>query len=207
MAIADQLVRNGQVRRGQLGVIIQDVTRDMARALGLDAPGGALIAQVMPGGAAEVADLRPREVIVALDGAAIPDGVALRYQIGLRPPDQEISLDILREGKRMSVAVVPRAAEQTPTNQRLGQDEAEQPPCLQGLFLKEDQHGVMVSGVAPASGAARAGRMVGDRIIAVGTTPTNKINQFRDAVAAASIDDPVLIEVERQGSALFLTLP
>lgn len=59
MAIADQLVRDGQVRRGQLGVIIQDVTPDMARALDLDDHGGALVAQVMPGRAAMAAGLQP----------------------------------------------------------------------------------------------------------------------------------------------------
>ncbi|MDO8985963.1 Do family serine endopeptidase [Cypionkella sp.] len=207
MAIADQLVRDGQVRRGQLGVFIQDVTPGLARALDLDAPGGALVAQVMPGGPAEAAGLRPRDVIVALDGVVVTDPAALRYQIGLRSPDQKITLDIARDGKRMMVEAVLAAKDQTLTQQRLRTSGEAEPSRLQGLALAEDQRGSMVAAVEPASGAARAGLMVGDRIIAVGSTKVDRIDQFRDAVTAAAPDDPILIEVERQGTPVLLALP
>lgn len=207
MAIAEQLVRDGQVRRGQLGVIIQDVTPDMARALDLDDADGALVAHVMPGGAAMAAGLQPRDVIVALDGVAITDAAALRYQIGLRSPDQSIALDIIRDGERISLQAVLAAAAKTMQQQRMGTPEVEQLQRLQGLSLTEDQRGIMVTGVSPASDAARAGVMTGDRIIAVGNTPVSRIDQFRDAVAAAPPDDPMLIEVERQGTPFLLAIP
>lgn len=207
MKIAEQLVSEGQVRRGQLGVIIQDVTPDIARALNLDSPGGALIAQVVPGGSAEVAGLQSRDVIVALDGVAIPDAAALRYQIGLRSPDQRITLDITRDGRSMTAEAVLGAEDQ-----RMGQKpsktaEAEQPQRLQGLSLTEDQRGITVMGVAAGSGAARAGMQIGDRIVTVGNTPVSRIDQLLGAVAAASPDDPVLIEVERRGTPFLLALP
>ncbi|MDP1576022.1 MAG: PDZ domain-containing protein, partial [Cypionkella sp.] len=195
------------VRRGQLGVFIQDVTPGLARALDLDAPGGALVAQVMPGGPAEAAGLRPRDVIVALDGVVVTDPAALRYQIGLRSPDQKITLDIARDGKRMMVEAVLAAKDQTLTQQRLRTSGEAEPSRLQGLALAEDQRGSMVAAVEPASGAARAGLMVGDRIIAVGSTKVDRIDQFRDAVTAAAPDDPILIEVERQGTPVLLALP
>ena len=207
MAISDQLVHGGQVRRGQLGVIIQDMTTDMARALGLDAQSGALVAQVIRGGAAEAAGLRPRDVIVALDGTAVADAAALRYQIGLRTPEQTITLDILRDGKPMSMGVVLGAADQTIRQRHTGRGIAGQPPRLQGLSLSEDQRGIMVMDVAQTSSAARAGLMTGDRFVSVGNTPVNRIDQLRDAVAAASPDDPVLIEIERQGTRVLLALP
>ncbi|MDP1576856.1 MAG: PDZ domain-containing protein, partial [Cypionkella sp.] len=121
IAIADQLVRDGQVRRGQLGVIIQDVTPDLVRALGLEAPSGALVAQVMPEGAAMAAGLQPRDVIVAPDGVAVTDSAALRYQIGLRSPDQTVTLDIFSGVKRMSLQAVLGAADRTVRQQRLGE--------------------------------------------------------------------------------------
>lgn len=207
MAIADQLVHDGQVRRGQLGVIIQDVTPDMARALALDTPDGALIARVMPGGAAEVAGLRARDVIVALDGLAVRDAGALRYQIGLRSPDQKVTLDVIREGKLMSIEAVLGATDPTARQRRSEKAEAEQPQRLQGLSLTEDERGIVVNAVAPASGAARAGVRADDRIIAVGNTPVDRIDQLRDTIAAAPPDDPILIEVERQGTPFFLALP
>jgi serine protease DegQ len=207
IAIADQLVRDGQVRRGQLGVIIQDVTPDLVRALGLEAPGGALVAQVMPEGAAMAAGLQPRDVIVALDGVAVTDSAALRYQIGLRSPDQTVTLDIFRGVKRMSLQAVLGAADRTVRQQRLGTTAAEQLHRLQGLSLTEDQRGVMVMGVTPGSGAARSGLMVGDRIVAVENTQVNRINQLRAIISGAPPDTPVLIEVERQGTPFLLALP
>ena len=207
MTIADQLVRDGRVRRGQLGIIIQDVTPDISHALDLDAPGGALIAQVMPGGPAEAAGLRQRDVIIALDGVAVPDAAALRFQIGLRSPDQMVALDILRDGERMSVEAVLQVADRPMRPRRAGPGEAEHLLRLQGLSLTEDQGGIMVAGVAPMSAAARAGIMVGDRIVAVGNTKVNRIEQLHEAVTAAPPDRPVLIEVDRQGTPFLLALP
>ena len=207
MTIADQLVRDGQVQRGQLGIIIQDVTPDIARALDLDAPGGALITQVMPGGPAEAAGLQPRDVIVALDGLEVPDAAALRFQIGLRAPDRTVALDILRAGERMSVEAVLQVADRPMRPRRAGPGEAENLLRLQGLSLTEDQGGIMVAGVAPMSAAARAGIMAGDRIVAVGNTKVNRIEQLHEAVTAAPPDRPVLIEVDRQGTPFLLALP
>ena len=207
MAIADRLVRDGQVQRGQLGVIIQDVTPDLAKAFGLEAPGGALIAQIVPKGAAEAAGLQARDVIVALDGAVVTDAADLRYLIGLRSPAQTITLDIIRDGKRLSVEAVLTERDQAQFQNRLRAGDAGQPPRLQGLSLSEDQRGIVVMAVAPVSAAARAGLMPGDRIVAVGNTPVSRIEQFRDAIAAATPDGPVLIEVERQGAPVLLALP
>ena len=207
MTIADQLVRDGQVQRGQLGIIIQDVTPDIARALDLDAPGGALIAKVMPGGPAEAAGLRQRDVIIALDGVAVPDAAALRFQIGLRSPDQMVALDILRDGERMSVEAVLQVADRPMRPRRAGPGEAENLLRLQGLSLTEDQGGIMVAGVAPMSAGARAGMKVGDHIVTVGNTKVNRIEQLHEAVTAAPPDRPVLIEVDRQGTPFLLALP
>lgn len=207
MAIAGQLVRDGQVRRGQIGVIIQDVTSDMARALGLDAPDGALVAQVVHGGPAEAAGLQPRDVIVALDGVPVSDAAALRYQIGLRSPDENVTLEVIRDGKRLSVEVVLKQADRAMRQQRPQMGGAEQLNRLQGLTLTEDQGGIMVVGIAPMSPAARAGLIVGDRIMAVAKTPVSRLDQLRDAIAAAPAGDPVLIEVERHGAPYFIALP
>jgi S1-C subfamily serine protease len=188
-------------------MIMQDVTPDMARALDLDAPEGALIAQVMPGGPTGSAGLRPRDVIAALDGVAVTDAATLRCQIGLRSPDQKVVLDFARDGKRMVVESVLGAADQTARQRRSQAAEAEQSQRLQGLSLAEDERGITVVRVARTTGAARAGMQAGDRIVTVGNTPVNRIVQLRDAVVAAPPDDPVLIEVDRQGTPFLRALP
>jgi Do/DeqQ family serine protease len=207
MAITERLVRDGQVRRGQLGVIVQDVTPDMARVLGLETVGGALIARVMPQSAAAAAGLQPRDVIAALDGEKVPDAAALRYLISLQSPEQKVTLEIIRDGKRMPVKVVLRQADRAMGRQRPETAEAENLQRLQGLTLTEDQGGITVVGIAQMSDAARAGLLVGDRIVAVADTPVSRLDQLRDAIATAPPGDPVLIEVHRQGTPFLLALP
>ncbi len=207
MAIADQLVREGQVRRGKLGVIVQDLTPDLARALGLEPAKGALVAQVVPGGAAEMAGLLARDVILALDATPVPDAATLRFLIGQRSPDQAVTLDILRDGRRMAVNAVLGQSEQSESQGRAGKSKAEQSPRLQGLSLAEDHQGIVVVAVSPISAAARAGLLVGDRIIAVQQTPVSRIAQLRAAIAAVPVGDAVLIEVERQGVPFLVALP
>jgi S1-C subfamily serine protease len=179
----------------------------MARVLGLETVGGALIAQVMPQSAAAAAGLQPRDVIAALDGEKVPDAAALRNLISLQSPEQPVTLEIIRDGKRIPVKVVLRQANRAMERQRPETVGAEQLHRLQGLSLTEDQGGITVAGVAPMSGAARAGLLVGDRIVAVANTPVSRLDQLRDAIAAAPPDKPVLIEVQRQGTPFFLALP
>ncbi len=133
--------------------------------------------------------------------------MTLRYQIGLRSPGENVTLEVIRDGKRISVEVVLTQADRAMGLQRSETAEAEQLNRLQGLTLTEDQGGITVVGIAPMSEAARAGLMVGDRIVAVANTPVFQLDQLRDAIAAAPPGDPVLIEVDRQGTPFFVALP
>ena len=105
-----QILDYGEVRRGELGVLIRDLTPELAESLGLDLAGGAVIAAVMPGSAAESAGLRKDDVVVALDGEAVRNAAELRNEVGLLPPGRKIRLEILREGRRRNVEVVIREA-------------------------------------------------------------------------------------------------
>lgn len=104
-AVMNQLVEHGEVRRGRLGVAIQDLTPDIAESLNLDDVEGALIAGVENGGPAERAGLRPGDVVVAVDGRPVRSGTDLRNQIGLVRLGSTVKLDVVRGGKQQSVAV------------------------------------------------------------------------------------------------------
>ena len=82
-AVMVQLVEHGEVRRGQLGVAIQELTPELAAAFGLKQPGGAVIAEVIPGSAADRAGLVAGDIVVAVNGKPIGSGSALRNAIGL----------------------------------------------------------------------------------------------------------------------------
>lgn len=108
--------------------------------------------------------------------------VAIGNPFGL---EQAITLGIARDGKPMTVAAILGHADRTTPQSGLESAETDPLHHLQGLSLTEDQRRIMVENVAPASNADRAGLMAGNRITAVENTPVTRIDQIRDAVAAA----------------------
>jgi Do/DeqQ family serine protease len=163
-----QLLRFGEVRRGRIGVVIQDLDPDAAAALGLAADAGAMIARVEPGSAAERAGLRGGDVVLAVDGEAIGGSTELRNRIGLVEADRSVTLDVLRDGRRREVAVkVEPLAAAVP---------AVVAPALAGATLADlpPDHpaygqidGVLVVQVARDSPAAAIGLRRGDVILGV----------------------------------------
>ena len=104
--VMDQIVEFGEVRRGQLGVIIQDLTPDLSKRLRLKALRGALIAEVAKGSPAEKAGLEPGDVIIGIDGQNVRSAADLRNKIGLKRIGDEVELEIVRSGENRRVAVV-----------------------------------------------------------------------------------------------------
>jgi Do/DeqQ family serine protease len=103
--VMEQLLANGKVRRGQLGVAIQPVTPDQAAKLGLTGPKGVVIASVAPQGAAARAGLRPDDIIVAFQGDQVSDGNTLRNRIASTAPGSTVKLTILRNGEERQLEV------------------------------------------------------------------------------------------------------
>jgi S1-C subfamily serine protease len=117
-AVVAQLIQHGRVERGQLGVSIQDLTPDLAQAMGVSQTGGAVVAAVSAGSPAEKAGLKPRDVIVAVNNQSIRDSAELRNTIGLTPVGTEVQLKLLRDGKPMTVtATIGRAPAPAPQAQ------------------------------------------------------------------------------------------
>ena len=105
-AVMDQLLRFGEVRRGRIGVVIQDLAPDAAAAMGLGADPGALIARVEPAFARRARGLREGDVVLAVDGVAV-HGSTASCATGSRLVEAErsVALDILRDGRRVQLAV------------------------------------------------------------------------------------------------------
>ena len=158
-SVMDQLLRFGQVKRGRIGVVIQDLDPEAAEALGLAADAGAMIARVEPGSPAERAGLRGGDVVLAVDGQPVQGSSELRNRIGLVEADRSVRLDILRDGRRsrVSVAVTPiaaAAATATTAPQLAGAALGEIPP---GHPAYGQVEGVLVTQVARNSPAAAVG--------------------------------------------------
>ncbi|MGH7029575.1 MAG: Do family serine endopeptidase [Stellaceae bacterium] len=117
--VMDQLIRYGEVRRGRIGVAIQDLTPDLARALGTTRTEGALIARVEPSSPAERAGLRSSDLVVAVNGTPVHSAADLRNRIGLSPIGEEVTLTVDRGTAQRQVTV--RIGRAPAERQRLGQ--------------------------------------------------------------------------------------
>jgi len=118
--VMEQLVRYGEVKRGRIGVAIQDLTPDLARAMSTRHTTGAVIARVDAGSPAEQAGLKTGDLVVAANGVPIRSGTQLRNMIGLSRIGEEVDLTIDRRGaeQRVPVRIAQASATASTTQQR-----------------------------------------------------------------------------------------
>ena len=102
--VMEQLIRFGEIRRGRLGVTVQDVTPEIADAMNLDRGYGALIASVEPGSAADKAGIRKGDLIVAVNEQPVETATDLRNRVGLVPIGEQLAITLLRDGRRIAVS-------------------------------------------------------------------------------------------------------
>ncbi|HYA38141.1 MAG TPA: DegQ family serine endoprotease [Candidatus Methylomirabilis sp.] len=202
-----QLIEYGEVRRGQLGVYIQDLTPELAKALGVRQERGAVVTQVAPNSPAAKAGLKTGDVVVKVDGNAVTNASDLRNTVGLMRIGQTVTLDILRDGKPVRIEARIEKAKQTKLdagaiNKRLEGAElgniSPDNPQFSGV------EGVLVLKVARDSPAWDAGLRPGDVIRSVNRQPVRSVAELEAAVKKSP--DGLLLNIQRDGGALFLLL-
>jgi Do/DeqQ family serine protease len=185
-SVVTHLERDGEVRRGQLGVQIQDLTSAMETALQTGAGKGALVTSVMPGSAAEAAGIEASDVIVEIDGRTIESGRELRNVVGLMSLNQEVELLVFRDGQSQRVKAVVGGAQ--PSVAANAQDEGRQlaDPVYQGAQLRSVEQagstGVEVVNVEQGSPAWQAGLRPGDVIFEVNRSEVATLQEFNQRV-------------------------
>jgi len=105
MEVVRDLREDGKVTRGWLGVLVQDVDRELAESFGMDQAAGALVAQVVPEGPAAEAGLKPGDVITEFNGEPLPESGSLPPLVGRSAPDKEVTLTVLRSGEERNIEV------------------------------------------------------------------------------------------------------
>jgi len=200
--VMDALIAHGKVERGELGILVQDVTPDVADAMGVSARHGALISQVLKHSAAERAGLEAGDVIVSIDGEAIHDGADLRNKVGIADVGQSVRLEILRAGKTL-------VKEVTLTSKSVGRlDGASVDQRFSGATFGATQgdqpEGVAVVEVQRDSRAYAAGLRVGDVITSVNRARVNSLGEFQGAVQSA--DGALVLNIARGDMALYIVV-
>jgi len=211
--VVEQLKKHGVVRRGWLGVAIQDVDKALAESLELEKPQGALINAVEVDSPADNSGIEPGDVIIKFDGHSIVDADDLPHIVGMIAPESKVKAEIVRQGKVKNIKVTVGALDGEETevaadisskSDRLGLlvqslDEAE----LRALNLRG---GVAVNEVKTDSAAANAGIKAGDIIVQLGYSRIDTVKQYMQVIAELPINSPILVRFYRQGWAVSKTI-
>jgi serine protease Do len=214
MDVVDQLKTTGKVSRGWLGVLIQDITLDLAESFGMEQPRGALVAKVLPDSPAEDAGIRVGDVIVAFDGNAVASSSSLPPIVGSTKVGVKIPVDVIRNGKQQVVRVKLGELPEDETQARKNEPEAEKVNRvgLGVVDLDKDQlaeleidSGVLVNRVVNGA-ASKAGIREGDVILSIDNKSVKSAKQFQDLVKGLPEDKSVAVLLQRSGSPTFLAI-
>ena len=208
-----QLVDHGGVTRGRLGVLIQDLTPDLAKSFEIDQHQGILIAQVMDDSPAATAGLKQGDILLKVDGKKITKVAKFRNQIAMTTPQTKIKLLVLREGKKRTITVTIGAQDGTEAETQSNNDKLPklgmQLQSLTGELAKQfdyvGAHGVLVTAVDAGSIAAQAGIQRGSLIEEVNRTPVKTPTQVKQAIRDSK-KNTVLLLVRHGSTSRYLAL-
>ncbi len=206
--IIDQLIKEGQVTRGFLGVTLQPIDSELASCYKLDKVKGAMITDVVKGSPADKAGLKQEDIIVACNGKEIESLSAFRNSISLMTPGARVVLTIVREGKCKEIAVVVALAPRedgTTVLQKVGITVQNITPESAKKLGLGDAKGVLIVGVEPGSAAASSGIAAGQVILAVNRQKITSIEEL-NKVLKESHSENILLMVSQGDVIRFVAL-
>ena len=216
--VAEQLKEKGKVSRGWLGVVIQEVNKELAESFGLRKAKGALVAQLLPGSPAEAGGLQSGDIITSFNGHEINLSSDLPHHVGRVKPGSEAKLHIVRNGKakiiKLEIGALPddngRVLSSSSANKpnpaqlenRLGLVVAD----LNSQQIRNYGDGVLVQKVEAGKAGALAGIVSGDIISMIYGERVSSVDDFNRIVKSLPTDRSVPMQIMRRGSAMFIPL-
>lgn len=210
-----QLVSQGEIIRGYLGVNIQTITPDLAKALKIKEVEGALVADVVADSPAEKSGIERGDIIVGFDGKDIKDSQDLPVKVASTPVGEKVQITVLREGKQkqLSVKVGKLSSDDTDLGSlsksekgKWGLQLHELSPQIEERYGSKADQGVAVVGVAPGSAADEAGIRQGDVIVEVNRKPVASVSDVKEEIKQSEDKDHLLLLVQRQSGKFYVPL-
>ena len=200
--IVDQLIEFGEVRRGMLGVIMQNLTPELSKAFGLNIHNGVVISKVIEGSAAEEAGLEAGDVVVAINGNPIKSASAMRNAVGMLRVGEKMKMEVIRDNHRKTfTAVIKDQEEETVAGKKVH-------ARLAGATIEQSNEGgdvyLLVTEVEQGSPAWNSSLREGDIILSVNRRAVKTLEDFKKIIG--SKDRQILLNIQRGRSALFILI-
>jgi serine protease Do len=212
-SVMTQILDHGKVNRAYLGIMVQDVTPGISKAMGLKDMKGVLVGDVSPSGPAQKSGIQRGDVILEVNGKPMSDSRELRMTISMMSPDSTVNLKVMMNGNPTDLSV--KLGELPTDKDQAKAEEGSSDQALDGVTLENidaqtarelglpaTTTGVVVTDVSPSSSLASAGLRRGDVIQEVNHQPVKSVAQLEEAVRKAG-SNPLFL-VNRQGSTLFI---
>jgi len=201
-SLMDQIIKYGEVKRGLLGVSVQDIDADLARAFGLKTSKGVVVTRVVEGLSAHQAGIKTGDIILNINQRPVLNAATMRNAIGLLRVDQRVKMEVLRNGKALQLTALITE----PVISRIAAGKIHK--RLRGALLGEmpegaGMSGIMITDISTGSPAWNAGLREGDIITTVNRKPVHTLNALR--IAAAN-SQSLLLNIRRGNNAMFLLL-
>jgi serine protease Do len=223
-SVMDQLLKDGKVHRGMLGVNIQNITEDTAKALDIKEKTGVLVSNVKAGSSADKAGIKRGDIIVAINGEKTEDSNVLRNKVAGTAPGATIKLTVNRDGKEIEMSATLdefTSADSKNADTDRGDDNGTSPQKESGklglslepvtpqvakqLGLDSDANGMVVTEVDQDGPAAEEGVSRGDVILEINKKAVNSIGEVQSALGSSG-SKPVLLLISRRGQTIYLTV-
>ncbi len=206
-------LKSGTIVRGWLGVMIQDITPQLAKSFNLKTHKGALIGDVMKDGPAYKAGLKRGDVIVAFAGKPVPNAHELSRLVASRRPKSRVTVTVIRNGRKKDIEVILGTMPQQEAVQPQGQAgnwglsvQTLTADIATRLGLDTSVKGVVITNVIPGSPAAMAGLHSGDVILEVNRHRVNNLHDYQKAIRGSAKEGSVLFLVQRRGRTFYVVL-
>ena len=215
--VMQDLIKNGKVSRGYLGVGIQNLNSDLAKQFNVPDTSGVLLGQVEPGSPAAKAGLKAGDVIRSVNGEQVPDRALLSSIVANTSPGTTVTLDILRNGQKMTVKVTLGEQPANFTGRASGPSKAPSGGALAGITVQDitssirdrlqlpsSLQGVVVTGVDRSSPAGQIGLSQGDVIMSINRHPVQNVSEFNRLASEAT--GQTLLQVYHDGGVQFVVI-
>ncbi len=209
-------LKTGKVVRGWLGIMIQDITPDLAESFGIKETKGVIIADVIPDSPAEKGGLKRGDIVKSLNSKPVDNANVLSRSVAALPPDTSVTLDVIRDGKpttiKLNIGTMP---EETPEKARTGRkSESAWGITVQNLTAElaqkfgvdEKESGVVITEIAPGTAASEARLRQGDIIKEVNREKIQNVRDWKQTTDKMKKGEPLLLLVKRGGNTFYVAI-